>query len=45
MKWDGVPGFWTTVGDADTELPRLGDGYDLRERLNAQRRPAPVPLE
>jgi NADPH-dependent 2,4-dienoyl-CoA reductase/sulfur reductase-like enzyme len=78
MKWDGVPGFWTTVGDATLKYHAWGDGYecsrmldhgdsftvwyesghsvvgvltynadddyDLGERLIAEGRPAPVPM-
>jgi 3-phenylpropionate/trans-cinnamate dioxygenase ferredoxin reductase component len=79
MKWDGVPGFWTTIGDATLKYHAWGDGYersrmldhpdsftvwyesgeavvgvltynadddyDLGERLIAERRPAPVPMQ
>jgi NADPH-dependent 2,4-dienoyl-CoA reductase/sulfur reductase-like enzyme len=79
MKWDGVPGFWTTVGDATLKYHAWGDGYersrmldhgdrftawyesgnavvgvltynadddyDLGERLIAEGRPAPVPMD
>lgn len=31
-KWDGVPGFWTTVGDATLKYHAWGDGYE-RSRL------------
>ena len=31
-KWDGVPGFWTTIGDATVKYHAWGDGYD-RSRL------------
>ncbi|OBI35787.1 NAD(P)/FAD-dependent oxidoreductase [Mycobacterium colombiense] len=78
MKWDGVPGFWTTIGDATLKYHAWGDGYersrmldhgdgftvwydsgdavvgvltynadddyDLGERLIAEGRPAPVPM-
>ncbi len=27
-KWSGVPGFWTTIGDADVKYHAWGDGYD-----------------
>jgi 3-phenylpropionate/trans-cinnamate dioxygenase ferredoxin reductase component len=27
-KWDGVPGFWTTIGDSDVKYHAWGDGYD-----------------
>ncbi|MCG7594988.1 FAD-dependent oxidoreductase [Mycobacterium sp. PSTR-4-N] len=26
--WSGVPGFWTTIGDADVKYHAWGDGYD-----------------
>jgi 3-phenylpropionate/trans-cinnamate dioxygenase ferredoxin reductase component len=79
MKWEGVPGFWTTIGDATLKYHAWGDGYersrkldhpdgftvwyesgeavvgvltynadddyDLGERLIAERRPAPVPMQ
>ena len=78
-RWDGVPGFWTSIGDATLKYHAWGDGYersrllergggftvwyesgnavvgvltynadddyDLGERLIAERRPAPVPME
>ncbi|KRE25542.1 pyridine nucleotide-disulfide oxidoreductase [Mycobacterium sp. Soil538] len=31
-KWSGVPGFWTTIGDADVKYHAWGDGYQ-RSRL------------
>jgi 3-phenylpropionate/trans-cinnamate dioxygenase ferredoxin reductase component len=31
-KWDGVPGFWTTIGDATVKYHAWGDGFD-RSRL------------
>jgi 3-phenylpropionate/trans-cinnamate dioxygenase ferredoxin reductase component len=31
-RWDGVPGFWTTIGDATVKYHAWGDGYD-RARL------------
>jgi hypothetical protein len=31
-QWDGVPGFWTTIGDATVKYHAWGDGYD-RSRL------------
>jgi 3-phenylpropionate/trans-cinnamate dioxygenase ferredoxin reductase component len=31
-KWDGVPGFWTTIGDATLKYHAWGDGYD-RSRM------------
>jgi NADPH-dependent 2,4-dienoyl-CoA reductase/sulfur reductase-like enzyme len=27
-KWDGVPGFWTTIGDATLKYHAWGDGYE-----------------
>ncbi len=76
--WDGVPGFWSTIGEATIKYHAWGDGYqrsrmlshsdgftvwyetddavvgvlthnadddyDLGERLVAERRPAPVPM-
>jgi 3-phenylpropionate/trans-cinnamate dioxygenase ferredoxin reductase component len=27
-RWDGVPGFWTTIGDATVKYHAWGDGYD-----------------
>lgn len=27
-KWSGVPGFWTTIGDATVKYHAWGDGYD-----------------
>ena len=26
--WSGVPGFWTTIGDATVKYHAWGDGYD-----------------
>ena len=77
--WDGVPGFWSTIGEATIKYHAWGDGYqrsrmlshpdgftvwyeaddavvgvlthnadddyDLGERLIAERRPAPVPMQ
>ncbi len=31
-KWDGVPGFWTSIGDATIKYHAWGDGYE-RSRL------------
>ena len=28
VGWDGVPGFWTTIGDATVKYHAWGDGYD-----------------
>jgi 3-phenylpropionate/trans-cinnamate dioxygenase ferredoxin reductase component len=78
-KWDGVPGFWTTIGEATLKYHAWGDGfercrllnrsdgftvwyesgnavvgvlthnadddYDLGERLIAEHRPPPVPID
>ena len=36
-QWDGVPGFWTTIGDATVKYHAWGDGYDrakLIERVD-----------
>jgi NADPH-dependent 2,4-dienoyl-CoA reductase/sulfur reductase-like enzyme len=27
-EWDGVPGFWTTIGDSTVKYHAWGDGYD-----------------
>ena len=77
--WDGVPGFWSSIGEATIKYHAWGDGYqrsrmlsdsdgftvwyetddavvgvlthnadddyDLGERLIAERRPAPVPMQ
>lgn len=32
LKWDGVPGFWTSIGDATVKYHAWGDGYE-RSRL------------
>ena len=32
-KWDGVPGFWTTIGDSDVKYHAWGDGYDSSRLL------------
>ncbi len=32
MKWDGVPGFWTSIGDATLKYHAWGDGYE-RSRI------------
>jgi len=78
-RWTGVPGFWTSIGEATVKYHAWGDGYersrmldhpdgftvwyesgdavvgvltynadddyDLGERLIAERRPAPVPMQ
>lgn len=31
-EWSGVPGFWTSIGDADVKYHAWGDGYE-RSRL------------
>jgi 3-phenylpropionate/trans-cinnamate dioxygenase ferredoxin reductase component len=31
--WDGVPGFWTTIGDADVKYHAWGDGYQNSRML------------
>jgi NADPH-dependent 2,4-dienoyl-CoA reductase/sulfur reductase-like enzyme len=28
LKWDGVPGFWTTIGEATVKYHAWGDGYE-----------------
>jgi 3-phenylpropionate/trans-cinnamate dioxygenase ferredoxin reductase component len=33
MKWDGVPGFWTTIGDATLKYHAWGDGYERSRML------------
>jgi len=77
--WDGVPGFWSTIGEATIKYHAWGDGYqrsrmlshpdgftvwyeaddavvgvlthnadddyDLGQRLIAERRPPPVPMQ
>lgn len=30
-SWSDVPGFWTTIGDADVKYAAWGDGYDNSE--------------
>jgi NADPH-dependent 2,4-dienoyl-CoA reductase/sulfur reductase-like enzyme len=32
-KWDGVPGFWTTIGDATVKYHAWGDGYHCSRLL------------
>jgi 3-phenylpropionate/trans-cinnamate dioxygenase ferredoxin reductase component len=34
MKWDGVPGFWTTIGDATLKYHAWGDGYERSRMLD-----------
>ena len=33
-KWDGVPGFWTTIGDATVKYHAWGDGYERCRMLD-----------
>jgi NADPH-dependent 2,4-dienoyl-CoA reductase/sulfur reductase-like enzyme len=33
-KWDGVPGFWTTIGDATVKYHAWGDGYERSRMLS-----------
>jgi 3-phenylpropionate/trans-cinnamate dioxygenase ferredoxin reductase component len=32
-EWDGVPGFWTTIGDSDVKYHAWGDGYESSRLL------------
>lgn len=34
MKWDGVPGFWTTIGEATVKYHAWGDGFERRRILD-----------
>ncbi len=34
MKWDGVPGFWTTIGDATVKYHAWGDGYESSRMID-----------
>ncbi|MEB4210190.1 FAD/NAD(P)-binding oxidoreductase [Mycobacterium sp. 94-17] len=34
VKWDGVPGFWTTIGDATLKYHSWGDGYERSRMLD-----------
>lgn len=34
MKWDAVPGFWTTIGDATLKYKAWGDGYERSRMLD-----------
>jgi 3-phenylpropionate/trans-cinnamate dioxygenase ferredoxin reductase component len=34
MKWDGVPGFWTTIGEATLKYHAWGDGYEHSRMLD-----------
>ena len=33
-EWDGVPGFWTTIGDSDVKYHAWGDGYQDSRMLH-----------
>jgi NADPH-dependent 2,4-dienoyl-CoA reductase/sulfur reductase-like enzyme len=33
-RWNGVPGFWTTIGDATVKYHAWGDGYERSRMLN-----------
>jgi 3-phenylpropionate/trans-cinnamate dioxygenase ferredoxin reductase subunit len=33
-KWDGVPGFWTSIGDATVKYHAWGDGYQRSRMLS-----------
>jgi len=33
-QWDGVPGFWTTIGDSDLKYHAWGDGHDSSRLLH-----------
>ncbi|MGA9359650.1 MAG: FAD/NAD(P)-binding oxidoreductase [Mycobacterium sp.] len=33
-KWDGVPGFWTSIGDATVKYHAWGDGYERSRMLS-----------
>ena len=32
-EWDGVPGFWTTIGDSEVKYHAWGDGYESSRLL------------
>ncbi len=32
-QWDGVPGFWTSIGDSDVKYHSWGDGYETSRLL------------
>jgi 3-phenylpropionate/trans-cinnamate dioxygenase ferredoxin reductase component len=34
MKWDGVPGFWTSIGGATLKYHAWGDGYERCRMLD-----------
>jgi 3-phenylpropionate/trans-cinnamate dioxygenase ferredoxin reductase subunit len=34
MKWDGVPGFWTSIGDATLKYHAWGNGYQRCRMLD-----------
>ncbi len=33
-RWDGVPGFWTSIGDATVKYHAWGDGYERSRMLH-----------
>jgi NAD(P)H-nitrite reductase large subunit len=33
-RWDGVPGFWTSIGDATVKYHAWGDGYERSRMLD-----------
>ncbi len=33
-KWDGVPGFWTSIGEATVKYHAWGDGYERSRMLD-----------
>jgi 3-phenylpropionate/trans-cinnamate dioxygenase ferredoxin reductase component len=33
-KWDGVPGFWTSIGEATVKYHAWGEGYERSRMLN-----------
>ena len=33
-EWNGVPGFWTTIGDSDVKYHAWGDGYQDSRMLH-----------
>jgi 3-phenylpropionate/trans-cinnamate dioxygenase ferredoxin reductase subunit len=32
-EWNGVPGFWTTIGDSDVKYHAWGDGYERNRQI------------
>jgi NADPH-dependent 2,4-dienoyl-CoA reductase/sulfur reductase-like enzyme len=34
VKWDAVPGFWTSIGDATLKYHAWGDGYERSRMLD-----------